>query len=800
MGDCQPGVDRFEVATMNLPKLRSVSLGAAEAALVALTLAATAGLGRVVEGAWLVPVGVAVVVAHLTVLLARRTNRPLWIAALLTAVVGSVTTVWLAVPGATTVGIPTTGTLTAVVDAVEAAWASFRTDVAPVGLQPGFVIVLTVAVFIIAFLADWAAFRLWSLTEAVVPATTLFVFIVLVGGESSSIWPATLFIAALAAFLFTHHQARLAASQRWLTPSGGVQVFHLFPAALLVVAAVVLATVVGPNLPGASDPPLLDWADQGGDNQRVTVSPMVDIRSRLVDQSDQLLFTVTTTTPSYWRLTSLETFDDGIWKSSGTYVTADGLLPAEMPPVGESEAIEQRFDMIALSAVWLPAAWQPVAVEAPSPVRWHAASGTLMVDNETDDSDGLSYRIRSQLPEPDLALLQQVPLTPNPAVGDTYVQLPADLTPVAQRVAREVTSGARTPYEASRALQDWFLSEFTYDLTVPAGHDGDAINAFLARRSGYCEQFAGTFAVMARTLGLPARVAVGFTPGEPAPNDPGTFEVRGLHAHAWPEVWIEGVGWIAFEPTPGRGAPGAEAWTGQPAQQQGGPIAPADTPTTVPAPTGDTPGALPPDPLPQPDDGQALSPDAPQDPASPTTSWSPLVLVLIVLAVAGGYIALVRGARSLVWRRRHRDPTPDGRTLSAWADVSDALASAGVPRAATETTDAYARRASDQFPTLADDITTVAHHADEVMFSSGLTTPETAATAQRCSARVQTSIAATETPGARLRRFIDPAALRQLATGRGPKRGQGPKDDRGPTGGQGNRFADRHHGDRAATR
>ncbi len=92
-----------------------------------------------------------------------------------------------------------------------------------------------------------------------------------------------------------------------------------------------------------------------------------------------------------------------------------------------------------------------------------------------------------------------------------------------------------------------------------AGHDEDAIRSFLEARRGYCEQFAGTYAAFARSIGLPARVAVGFTPGELID---GVYVVRGQHAHAWPEVWFDGHRLGAVRADPGRGAPGAESYTG----------------------------------------------------------------------------------------------------------------------------------------------------------------------------------------------------------------------------------------------
>src|SRR5262249_51091395 len=138
---------------------------------------------------------------------------------------------------------------------------------------------------------------------------------------------------------------------------------------------------------------------------------------------------------------------------------------------------------------------------------------------------------------------------------------PADLRVLAERI----TANAPTEYDSAIALQNWFRDNFTYDLNVQRGHGVGAIEAFLQQRKGYCEQFAGTFAAFARVLGIPARVAVGFTPGKVMGD--GLYHVQGKHAHAWPEVYFSGIGWVPFEPTPTRGAPGAEAYTGVQPQQ-----------------------------------------------------------------------------------------------------------------------------------------------------------------------------------------------------------------------------------------
>jgi transglutaminase-like putative cysteine protease len=112
---------------------------------------------------------------------------------------------------------------------------------------------------------------------------------------------------------------------------------------------------------------------------------------------------------------------------------------------------------------------------------------------------------------------------------------------------------------------------------------------FLAERRGYCEQFAGTYAAVARMLGLPSRVAVGFTPGEQ--RDDGRYYVQGKYAHAWPEIYFDGVGWVPFEPTPERGNPTEESYTGVAAAQ-----ADDGETTATPATTAGSGSSLPPGP------------------------------------------------------------------------------------------------------------------------------------------------------------------------------------------------------------
>ena len=121
------------------------------------------------------------------------------------------------------------------------------------------------------------------------------------------------------------------------------------------------------------------------------------------------------------------------------------------------------------------------------------------------------------------------------------------------RQASRLTAKARSPYEATITIERWLRSAggFGYDEHPPAAVGDPPLVDFLVRsKLGYCQQFAGTMALMLRYLGIPARVAVGFTSG--TWND-GTWTVTDHDAHAWVEAWFAGHGWLTFDPTPGRG-------------------------------------------------------------------------------------------------------------------------------------------------------------------------------------------------------------------------------------------------------
>ena len=214
-------------------------------------------------------------------------------------------------------------------------------------------------------------------------------------------------------------------------------------------------------------------------------------------------------------------------------------------------------------------------------------------------------------------------------------------------IVSDIVAEGTPAYRSALALQDYFRKNFTYSLDVSPIESSQATLEFLERRSGYCEHFASTFALFARILGLPSRVAIGFTPGDSAANDSGVavYTVRPMHAHAWPEVWFDGLGWVLFEPTPGRGAPNSE-YTNVPEEQA---VEPPSPTTTVPlSPTTTVPSNLV---SPSTTAVIGTSADSLEVPGSGAITWPWILLVSIIGAIAAWTIALPRVCRLVVERR-----------------------------------------------------------------------------------------------------------------------------------------------------
>lgn len=683
---------------------------ASELALATVTMAAVAGFGRLF-GDWgfLLPALAAALAAHTLAGVARRLQLGILASSLISGMGLLLFVTWVVEPHTTTAGLPGPATWSAVNADLSAAWRQFSTVVAPTATTTGFTLAAVLGAWSAAWMADLFAFRAKVRVEALIPSFTLFLFGAMLGADRHRVILATLYLASVLGFCLTADASEVAPGYNRFGPRGrrpgAGHGRGRTPGVVIALVAVAAGLVVGPRLPGAAADALVSWRDQdkASRSSRITVSPLVDIRGRLVQQSDAEAFTVSSPAPAYWRLTSLERFDGNIWSSRGSYQRARSNLPDGVSTGGSESTLRQDFTVTGLASIWLPAAFRPDRLEGSvEGLRYDRDTASLLTDSPT--SDGLSYTVESSLPNLTEAELSAAGASVPAAIADEYLDLPAGFPPSVARQARQVVAGQTGPYGVARTLQDWFRDNFAYSLDVPAGHGSSAMEDFLARRSGYCEQFAGTFAAMARSLGLPSRVAVGFTAG--TPDDQGRYRVVGRNAHAWPEVFIAGYGWVSFEPTPGRGQPGTEGYTGTaPVNDTGGPGATDDS-TSPPAEAPATPpeggGATETPPTTAPDTG--TTDESTTGGGDPTTgrqgrnrslaATATALLAAIALLALATAVAIPAAKAVVRSRRRTAATTPAAQVLARWREADEHLGALGLSRLPTETPTEHAARAA----------------------------------------------------------------------------------------------------------
>ena len=671
----------------------------AEVSLWLVTAAAALSFKRLfVDSSYLAPVLVAVLASHLLAAGLRRRKVPVAIAAVISGVAMLLVCTWLFYFFTTRVGLPGRLTWDTFTEDLREAVKRFREDQAPVEPVRGFLAGSAVGFWLVAFLGDWSAFRLWAPVEATVPAGSLFIFASLLGADRSRTVVTAVFFVAAVGFLLLHRVARLEMSSGWVGGDGqrGARSQLTMGAAIAVVALVAVA-VVGPLLPGAKADPVFDVKDIGNSGDtRMTVSPLVDIKQRLVDQRETVVFTVRSPVHAYWRLTALDEFDGRTWRSSKRFEKVDGELPRASTLNGSFQSVRQEFTISNLAQIWLPAAYEAQTVtQFDRAVRWEPSTSTLIVDDETSDS--MTYTVQSALPVYSAEQLRRARGVVPPVITKDFLTLPRRFPDEVRQLAEQITANATTGYDQAMALQDYFRTNYTYSTKVTGGQDIDAIEDFLFSqvKAGYCEQFAGSFAAMARSIGLPARVAVGFTLGDPEPDDPDLYVVKGRHSHAWPEVYLAGVGWVLFEPTPGRGSPNSP-YTNT-SELQDSDIAPQGvTTTTAPTTTADPSTSITFDELGAGASASQSNPDTNSaEPSSPgPVDSTGAKVVVAVLALVALYVAGVPTARRLRRsRRRHRARAANDRVDVAWREATEALGILGVKAIASETPAEFAHRA-----------------------------------------------------------------------------------------------------------
>jgi transglutaminase-like putative cysteine protease len=375
---------------------------------------------------------------------------------------------------------------------------------------------------------------------------------------------------------------------------------------------------------------------------------------------------------TYIRLTGLDTFDGDEW-SPGSFkvsnkrndVTAGFVAPPGLSPRIKRNLHSYSFNVYNLRTTWLPLPY-PTQLVSDIDGRWVYDEASFNVIPTNGTPDNFSYKAQALSVEPTAEDLRAA--SPAPVSLGKLTELPKGMPAIVDRTARAWTKGTATPFDAAVAIQNKLRdSDFVYTTevqdTLGDANGVQSVAAFLRLKAGYCVHFASTMAVLARDLGIPARVAVGFTAGEKQAD--GSHIIKTHDAHAWPELYFGGVGWVAFEPTP------AGARTPSPGFAVNTPptSGPTDAPTSGGASSSSSASATIP---------HGARPDAPnRSSGGGAIGIGGRTLPLLPFGIALGvlFLALIPLlARTWIRRERWRRATsPVGLAAATWDELLDTL-------------------------------------------------------------------------------------------------------------------------------
>jgi transglutaminase-like putative cysteine protease len=442
-------------------------------------------------------------------------------------------------------------------------------------------------------------------------------------------------------------------------------------------------------------------------------NPLVQMQNQLLRSNPQTVLTYTTNAPDpSEQYLQVYVLNYNFQKQNWELVAPGASIPASNNPLRPAQGVTastprtKTTTKVTLSQGttgydaklgFLPLPYAPQTVQVPG--SWVEDDATLMVYSTQPQMSDLSYTVTSEEVFPEAGVENDRAAYPA-NIQNGYLGFPSGPNHgELKKLAEQITAHASTKYEKALALQRYFLSgKFSYDTSVTLAGGITGLADFLFQeKAGYCQQFAFAMAALARLVGIPSRIAVGYTAGgSEGKTDKGTWKVTTADAHAWPELYFSGLGWIRFEPTPG-GAGGQGTATVP--QYAGGPPALGVVPTT--GPSGQLPGSKI-----GPGIGRqnaahlhGLGPSGGGS-ASPAASDGGIalwVLLAIVILIAAAALA-PPVARSLI-RRRRLQATGDAKLAHAvWREVRDDLADYGLACRPSESPRAVAARVAAEVP------------------------------------------------------------------------------------------------------
>lgn len=652
------------------------------------TIAASTALGAVFHGTgWFVPVAGAVVLVAVVNELMRRTPFAGALGPLISA--GAVlcyVTAGYASDAAYARFIPTGASLQVLADHAHDGFNDVRTLTTPVPTHAGLVLLAIVGIAAIELIVDLLAVTLRRAALAGLPLLAVFALCTSIAKGGAGWLPFTVAAIGYLWLLLVDSRERIG---RWGRTFGANRTsgnvtwadadVATSPLAALsrrigatAIAVGVIAPVLIPGLHGGL--PKSGTGGFGGhgkgSNQVVTVNPLVTIRGDLVSSKPTKVLTMRSSDPlpAYLRLTALDNFDGLTFFPNTLQQPASARVSKGIPFSADVTGPTVRTDLrvTKLAVHWLPVPTVVSDVNVSGDWRFDPATATIF--SARDDTKDLHYTVLSTRFEPSALDLGAAPSVERGQFA-ADLALPAKLPIELHEIAELVTKGAATPFDKAIAIQNYLSRPpFVYSTDVTTGDTMQALVDFLkTTHRGFCQQYAASMAVLARLVGIPARVAVGFTRGQRQAD--GSWVVTTHDAHAWPELFFPGYGWLPFEPTPRSDGQTVTPPFTLKTPTQSPSTSTTTTPTAKPTPGSDLRGEARKQQLA--DNGGGVLPP-PETPVTTThhssRPWWPLPLVLLVAAVVPAVVRMVT--------RRRRLATSDPRV--AWAELRASAIDAGV--------------------------------------------------------------------------------------------------------------------------
>jgi len=297
---------------------------------------------------------------------------------------------------------------------------------------------------------------------------------------------------------------------------------------------------------GLDRPGLIGGGSLGGAERNPLGSGVENETNPFESQSTNRLFSAETSQSTYWRIDAYDEYSNGTWVRSGEYENYD-------PPLSPTGSVDDEHTVSITTeqdAAVLPTAWQPASLTGTNDSLL-AVSSETGIHTAVEQSAGSQYNVTAYQYDPDPRALVVSRANYPSTIEDRYASPPQQADERITDLGDEITEDARTPVQAVCKIDDWITTNKEFDPTVThEGEDGPLEEYLFEMDSGNAEYAASSLVVLARSQGIPARYATGYSPGERSPDTEDEYVVREANAHAWAEVYVTGHGWIPFDPTP----------------------------------------------------------------------------------------------------------------------------------------------------------------------------------------------------------------------------------------------------------